>query len=336
MIARLGLLLLLTGCSPRLPGQAVLTGRTMGTTYTVKLSGERLSSKDQAAIHSAIETRLNEINALMSTYDPSSELSLFNSQKNLKSFPISDETAFVVKAGLDFAKRTKGAFDPTIGPLVELWGFGPEATPERVPTQEQIKTALKSIGWESLVVEESPWRLLKKSPGMRLDLSAIAKGYGVDSIAAMLVERGIKNYMVEIGGEVYARGLNQKGERWTFGIETPRDGAPVGSALSAVVKVNGKGLASSGGYRNFYMRDGKRYSHFIDPRTGRPITHKLAAVSVLAPSCMEADAAATAVMILGETAGKAFLDADPELEGLLLVGDASGEFRAVKTDGWPR
>ncbi|PCI34951.1 MAG: hypothetical protein COB53_11445 [Elusimicrobia bacterium] len=336
MIARLALLLLLGACSSRPSGQAVFTGRTMGTTYTVKLTGIKLSSPEQASLHAAIENRLIDINDRMSTYIPTSELSRFNNHKKSASFPVSDETAFVVKAALEVARKTDGAFDPTVGPLVDLWGFGPEAAPERIPSAAQIKTALAWVGWSFLTVEESPWGLRKKNPRMRVDLSAIAKGYGVDSVAALLVARGIKNFMVEIGGEVFAAGRNARNTPWILGIETPRDHAVSGAALSATVAVDGKGLASSGGYRNFYMRGGKRYSHFIDPRSGRPITHRLAAVSVLAPSCMEADAAATAVMVLGEIAGQAFLDADPQLEGLLLIGDNSGKIRIVKTSGWPR
>lgn len=329
-----GLFLFAGACAARDGGQAVLTGRTMGTTYSIKIAGTADSGK-RADVHAEIERRLVEINALMSTYDPNSELSRFNAPRPDAEFPVSGETAFVVKAALRVAEGTEGAFDPTVGALVDLWGFGPQAVPEKIPSDAEIASARAGVGWRRIEVLENPWRLRRSSPLSRLDLSAIAKGYGVDSVAALLSQRGYENYMVEIGGEVFARGRNSRGEPWSLGIETPRDGAAVGESLSAMVRVDGKGLASSGGYRNFYFRDGKRFSHFIDPRTGRPITHKLAAVSVTAPSCMDADAAATAVMVLGEIEGLAFLEADPELEGLLLVGRPDGGFRTIKTSGWP-
>jgi thiamine biosynthesis lipoprotein len=328
-----GLFLFIAACAPSPSTKAVLTGKTMGTNYSIKIAGAP-SAKAQADLHAAVERRLKEINALMSTYDPASELSKLNRAPGLAEFPISEETAFVLRAALKAAETSGGAFDPTVGTLVDLWGFGPKAVPERVPTDAAIEAAKLTVGWRKVVVLEEPWRVTRETPGVRVDLSAIAKGYGVDAVAALLGERGLDNFMVEIGGEVFARGKNPQGEPWRIGIETPRDGAAFGEALSAVVTVDGRGLASSGGYRNFYVRGGKRYSHFIDPRTGRPITHKLAAVSVLAPSCMEADAAATAVMVLGEKDGLAFLEKDPELAGLLLVGDGSGGFKAVKTANW--
>lgn len=327
--------LLLSACAAP-PGQSVFTGRTMGTTYTVKAAGAKLGAAQQAALHAAVEARLTEINALMSTYDPESELSRFNDFKSTAPFPVSAETGFVAKAALEFARKTGGAFDPTVGPLVDLWGFGPAAAPDGVPTNAQIASVRNFIGYQKLSVSESPWSLQKSVSGLRVDLSAIAKGYGVDSVAALLIEHGVDNFMVEIGGEVFARGRGPRGGRWTLGIETPVENGPPGSQLSASIPVDGKGLASSGGYRNFYLRGGKKYSHFIDPRSAVPVPLGLASASVLAPSCMEADAAATAVMVLGEEAGLAFLDADPEMQGLLLISDEAGGFRTVKTSGWPQ
>ncbi len=330
-----GLFLLLGACSPGGEGPVLLTGQTMGTRYTLKVS-EKPDSGARADLHAAVEKRLSEINALMSTYDPQSELSRFNAGRPNGDFPVSGETAFVVQAALRVAAETGGAFDPTVGALVDLWGFGPQAVPETIPSAQALATARQGVGWRKVHVLEQPWRLKRSTPALRLDLSAIAKGYGVDAVAALLAARGHENFMVEIGGEVFARGKNSRGEPWRLGIETPRDGAGVGESFSAVVALDGKGLASSGGYRNFYLRDGKRYSHFIDPRTGKPITHRLAAASVIAPSCMEADAAATAVMVLGEIEGLAYLEADPELEGLLMIGDGSGGFKTVATSNWPK
>lgn len=305
----------------------------MGTTYRVKIA-DPAASKNAAEIKRAIDERLLEINRLMSTYDPDSELSRFNRRRSTRPFPVSPETYQVVRSALRFAKETGGAFDPTVGPLVDLWGFGP--TPSRgVPSAAAIQSARSLVGWTHLELLADPPRLRKLVPGLRLDLSAIAKGYGVDEIGRLLERRDLRNYMVEIGGEVFARGRAEGGRPWRLGIDRPAEGALPGRELSAVVELAGRGLATSGGYRNFFIENGKRYAHFIDPRSGRPVRHRLASVSVIAPSCMEADAAATSVMVLGPDRGKAWLEKHEDWDALLIKIGPDGGYVLDSTPGFP-
>lgn len=305
----------------------------MGTTYRVKIA-DPAASKEAAAIRAAIDARLAEINRLMSTYDPNSELSRFNRRKSTRPFPISPETHKVVRSALRFAKETGGAFDPTVGPLVDLWGFGP-APSRGVPPAASIQSARSLVGWSRVKLLSDPPRLRKLIPGLRLDLSAIAKGYGVDEIARLLERRGLNRYMVEIGGEVFARGRAEGGRPWRLGIDRPAEGAIPGEALSAVVELEDRGLATSGGYRNFFVEDGKRYAHFIDPRSGRPVRHRLASVSVVAPTCMEADAAATSAMVLGPDRAKAWLAKHEGWEALLIKMGPDGGYVLDATPGFP-
>ncbi|MFC1679459.1 FAD:protein FMN transferase [Elusimicrobiota bacterium] len=324
-------------CSiPAAPAKPLtLQGRTMGTTYHVSIAHRTLAPEQLAMLHAGIEKRLEGINKLMSTYDPQSEISRFNRSRSGKPFPVSPETAEVVEEALTFARDSGGAFDPTVGPLVDLWGFGPGKSQRSVPSDKAIGKTIRSVGHSRLRVVDGAPALIKDIPGLRVDLGAIAKGYGVDTVAALLVEGGFTDFMVEIGGEVVAHGLNPDGERWRIGIDQPADNALPGQDLSAVVPLSGAALATSGNYRNFFLKGGKRYSHFIDPKTGKPITHMLASVSVIAPTCMTADAAATTVMVLGPERGKTWIRRHPDWEAMLLIGKPDGTFDAVATKGFP-
>lgn len=274
------------------------SGNTMGTAWNVTLV------TDSVSITTAdIQSVLDAVDARMSTWKPDSELSVINRTEDIsQDIPISAEMAKVLAAALDVSRKTGGAYDITVGPLVNLWSFGPreETEPFTPPTEEEIAAAREKCGWESLEIlspEEGKFLLRRKKPGMYIDLSSIAKGYAVDQAAEMLAGRGITRFMVEAGGEVRVMGRNAKGDLWGIGIETP---SIKKSALYGYVKLDNESLASSGGYRNYRKTaDGKLISHIIDPRTGRPVENHVLAVSVLEENCTESDAWATAVMVLG-------------------------------------
>jgi len=292
--ALLYLYLFLASCAA---GDAIveLRGATMGTIYTVKI-GELAASVDEKTLHAELEGILARINGRMSTYDPDSELSRFNAAPTTEWVPMSAETVRVVEEALEVSRLTDGAFDVTVGPLVDLWGFGPAPAPEEPPSADEIAAARERVGFERLHARTSEPALRKDHPQLRVDLSAIAKGYAVDQLAEHLESRGVSDYMVEIGGEVRAQGNHPRGSPWRIGIEKPVTDE---RSIQRVLHIRNRGLATSGDYRNFIELGGERLSHTIDPRTGRPAAHELASVTVMAESSMRADALATGLMALG-------------------------------------
>ncbi len=276
-----------------------LAGETMGTTYHIKLVPVGETSVD--ALKQSIDEELAEVNRQMSTWDPQSELSRFNQFQKTTWFPVSPELARVVRTANTISDQCDGAFDVTVMPLVNLWHFGPEGRDRsKLPSDAEIEDARSRIGYQFLHVQDEPPALRKDKPGLTVDLSAIAKGYGVDVVAELLERSGIENYLVEIGGEIRAGGVKPNGERFVVGIEKP---TPFARVVHSKVPLEGSAMATSGDYRNFFEIEGRRYSHTIDPRTGRPVTHPAASVSVVAANCMEADAFATMLMVLGPDAG---------------------------------
>ena len=296
-------LVLLAGCR----GEAVsretiqaesiqaFSGSTMGTVYNVRVAAPP-TELDVANLQRQVDLRLAAINQEMSTYLPDSEISRFNRHAADDWVSVSAETARVVAAGQQVARETQGAFDVTVGPLVNLWGFGPEGRASEPPTDEAIAACRPRVGHGLLDVRLDPPALRKRRPDVYVDLSAIAKGFAVDEVAKVLEGRSVRDYLVEIGGEVRTRGRKPDGSGWRIGIERPVAGV---RQLDCVVELHDRALATSGDYRNFIERQGRRYSHEIDPRTGRPIEHALISVSVLADDCLTADAWATACMVLG-------------------------------------
>jgi thiamine biosynthesis lipoprotein len=256
----------------------------------------------------------------MSTYQPSSELSQFNSSRATEPFPVSAETLQVFAEAQRISAATGGAFDITVGPLVNLWGFGPNAKPLMIPADEEVERLRPRIGWSRIEVDTALSTIRKSEPEMYCDLSAIAKGYAVDRVAEGLAALGLADTMVEVGGEVRTRGRNAAGEPWRIAIERP-DTAQ--RAFQEVVPLSDLAMATSGDYRNFYEQDGVRFSHTIDPRTGRPIQHRLASVSVIDPVCMRADGYATALMVLGEEEGFKLAE-EQGLAALFLVRKGDG------------
>ncbi len=299
-----GLLFALGRCSdqeqPARGEAASFSGATMGTTYSVKAAGLPAQT-DLKHLADEIQACLDQVNGLMSTYDPESELSRFNGSDSIEWFPVSAETARVVSEAIRVGQLTDGALDVTIGPVVDLWSFGPAARPEGVlPTEDELAAALESVGYERLEVRLDPPALRKPSSACHVDLSSLAKGFGVDQVADRLEKLGVTRYMVEVGGEIRTAGSNPAGIPWQIAVEVPNT---TGRSVQHVVALGDRAMATSGDYRNYFEQDGVRFCHIIDPRTGRPVDHRLASVSVLADNCMEADALATALFVLGAEAG---------------------------------
>lgn len=300
LVAGLGLLLLaFLPFSAGKEREAVrLSGATMGTTYNITAIGPEL---DEKTLSTKVEETLKAVNASMSNWDPKSEVSVFSASTDTSPVSISPEFASVVAAANAVHEGSGGRFDVTLGPLIELWGFGPRKPEDPVPPEAAIEEALGRVGQARLLaLNETAGTLAKSDPGVGINLGAIAKGYGVDAVAETL--RGFKaeDYMVEIGGDLVTRGVNDQGNPWRIGIEKPEVG---GQSVELVVPVSNRGLATSGDYRNFFEHDGKRYSHILDPTTGRPITHRTTSVTVVAENAMMADAWATAMLVLGAEEG---------------------------------
>jgi len=301
----------------------VISGPTMGTTYTVKLHGAEV---DRDALESAIDAVLERINDSMSTWRPDSELSRFNRSNTTDWFAVSAELTHVVAAAESISSVSDGAFDVTVGPLVNLWGFGPEGRADKPPSEPQIERIMPLIGYRMLAVSTVPSALRKREPDMYVDLSAIAKGYAVDAIAQLLDERQVRTYLVEIGGELRARGARSDTTPWRIAIERPVPGM---RTAQSIVALRDTAIATSGDYRNYVERDGKRFTHTIDPRTGRPITNALASVSVITDTAMRADAFATAILVLGPEEGYAL--AVREALAAQLIVKAGGGFEVRTT-----
>ncbi|CAI1089085.1 FAD:protein FMN transferase [Serratia quinivorans] len=290
--------LLLTGCGPE---QVNLDGKTMGTSYSVRyVTGDDTPSA--AKMQAEIDKRLELVNDQMSTYRPGSELSRFNASRVVdKPFPVSAATTEVVLEALRINRVTDGALDVTVGPLVNLWGFGPEGRPDKVPSAAELERRRAWTGIDKLSVQGNA--LVKSIPELYVDLSSIAKGYGVDVIAQYLQSQQVKNYMVDIGGEVRTRGHNGEKKPWRIAIERPTAGMEQKAQL--VIQPGEMSIATSGDYRNYFEQGGVRYSHTIDPVTGKPIHHHLVSVTVLSPTCMAADGLSTGLNVLGPERGMA-------------------------------
>ncbi|GAB2782922.1 FAD:protein FMN transferase [Halomonas shantousis] len=298
-LAHLGLALLLSvslaGCE-RQPQVYRFEGPAFGTGFHVTLYGtydqERID-----AIEAGILDALNEVDTLMSTYKSDSELSRFNRAEVGVPYTLSPPTAEVIDEAIGIGELSGGAFDVTVGAAVNLWGFGPDMRPETIPGDEEVARALAEVDFHALQLDGN--RLTKTKP-VYVDLSGIAKGYGVDRVAQRLDVEGVESYLVEVGGEIRTRGEKPGGEPWRIAVEKPVSSQ---RSVQHVVELRDAAVATSGDYRNYYEHDGQRFSHTIDPRTGRPVTHRLASVTIIAERCSTADALATAITVLGPEAG---------------------------------
>ena len=294
-------------------------GRTMGTYYAVQVSGS-WTEEDRKRFQQAAEEELDAVNQRMSTYIDTSELSRFNAFEETIPWMASAELLQIVGVAQDIGRRSQGAYDVTLGPLIDAWGFGVggDAVVGEVP-QATIDLLLQEVGNEHLAVDAEASTLSKARPGLRVDLSSIAKGYAVDRVAERLAELGATDHWVEVGGEVRAAGQNPDGRTWLLGIERPelRPGQ-----LQRLLPLENASVATSGDYRNYREIDGERYSHILDARTGRPIGHRLASVSIVHDQCMIADAWSTALMVMGEEEGMRVAE-EEELAALFLIRDGN-------------
>ena len=302
-----------------------LMGGAMGTSFSVKIVAPA-NAVDLESVRTQVEQTLATIEQQMSTYIADSEISLFNAQRSVEWFEVSAELCDVVTQALTLSAATDGAFDITVGPLVNLWGFGPGGQVAEPPAQDLIAVLLQAIGHTALHTDCSVPALRKDLPDLYVDLSAFAKGYGVDKLAALLDAAGVEDYLVEIGGELRVRGRNAGGEDWGIAIESP---GRIGRAVQSVIRLTDAAMATSGDYRNYFEHDGRMYSHTIDPRTGYPVAHDAASVTVIAATAAYADAMATALLVMGPTDGIAFADREG-IAALFLVRE-EGAFRELSS-----
>ncbi|OED45175.1 hypothetical protein AB833_00020 [Chromatiales bacterium (ex Bugula neritina AB1)] len=315
--------LALVGCSGtvKTPELAGFDGRIMGTGYSVRLgSGNAVPEELAGAVYAVLQ----DVDHHMSTWRADSELSLFNTRADNDWQAMSPATTGVIAQALRTSHNSKGAFDVTVAPLVDLWGFGAGSTADQIraakPARQAVQQHLSQVGHESIEIDLTANAVRKQNRHARLDLSGIAKGHAVDRVAALLDSRGLENYLVEVGGELKARGRKPDGSAWRVAIERPIAGRR--EAFRAL-QLQDRAIATSGDYRNFFSDGGTRYSHSIDPRTGQPVNHELASVSVVAASTMEADALSTAMMVMGPDDAMAFAKQQQIAAHLILKSGAS-------------
>jgi thiamine biosynthesis lipoprotein len=292
-----------------------IEGTTMGSYYSIVVDSPGDTSRE--TLQQQIEADLREINRQMSTWDRKSEISQFNDSESTDWVPVSPEFAFVTEQARIIHKQSGGAFDVTLAPVIDLWGFGVRRK-RRVPAPEEIQQALSQTGMDALTVRLEPPALKKTRPNLRLNLSALAPGYAVDRIVGTLERQGLLSYVVDISGEVRAGRAKSSGAKWKLGVESPRGG------IHKVLEFTERSVATSGDYRNYFQVDGKRYSHVIDPKTGRPVDHPPDCVSVIHSSSMVADAWATTMMVLGADRGLQVAQ-EQQLEAMFLTVNSAGE-----------
>ena len=338
----LGIVILLAGCdntsAPAAPKAqvTVLDGKTMGTFWRVSVVG--LDQNRVEELRQKVQTLLDGDDQLLSTWKNDSALMRFNHSQSTTPWPVSEGMADIVTESLRIGQKTQGAMDITVGPLVNLWGFGPDKQPVKTPTQAQIDAAKARTGLEKLtVINRAGQQYLQKSiPDLYVDLSTVGEGYAADHLARLMTEEGISRYLVSVGGALVSRGMNGEGQPWRVAIQKPTDRE---NAVQAIVDINGHGISTSGSYRNYYELDGQRISHVIDPQTGRPITHKLVSVTVIAPTALEADGWDTGLMVLGtEKAQQVVREQGLAVYMIMKEGDGfttwmSPQFRAFLVSG---
>jgi FAD:protein FMN transferase len=323
------LLVFLTGCG--VEKEVVFDGTTMGTTYQIKIVAGYF--KSTSGLKDKIDNRLQVINRSMSTYLPDSEISRFNAiQDTREKLAVSDDFLQVMLAARDIYEKTGGAWDGTIKPLVNLWGFGNTRQTHQVPHEVEIKKQMRWIGFQHIAIFPEGY-LQKKKSTITLDLASIAKGYAVDQISHLLNSSGLENYLVEIGGEVFASGYRKDGTPWRVGINQPSTSAST-TYVYKVVPLHNRAMATSGDYRNYFEAGGKRYSHIIDPRTGYPVDNTVVSVSIVADTCMFADGLATAIMVMGLEHGMTLINSLKDVEGFIIVRKTDHEIAHYMTEAF--
>ncbi|MCF8067660.1 MAG: FAD:protein FMN transferase [Desulfobacterales bacterium] len=319
-----------SGCT--LKKEVLLSGKTMGTTYHIKIVGWFFQNINE--LQEKIDNRLDEINRSMSIYIKDSEISRFNAlDKTGEKFPVSDDFLNVVTVGAGLYNMSDGAWDGTIKPLVNLWGFGNlEQEENTVPDDGEIKKLLEGIGFNHIEIFDGGF-IVKKLPAISLDFASIAKGYGVDQIAELILENGYTDFLVEIGGEIRASGVRKDKKLWRVGINTPVKGSGVNQVYK-ILDLQESALATSGDYRIFFEAGGQNYSHILDPRTGYPVTNKVVSVTVITRDCVLADGLATAIMVMGHEKGLALINRLDHVEGLIVTRKDDGSLIDFQSKGF--
>lgn len=332
LLGGVGVFLYKVGAGVALPELPVeeFSGETMGTTYQVQLAGQEKSFAELVALKELVDAELIAVNDAMSTYIPESEISRFNRLREAGvPFEISPRFREVIFQSLEFFFSSNGAFDPTLGPLIDLWGFGAGPASTSPPSEEQIQALRTRIGLNRITLSEEG--LSKSDPDLEINLSAIAKGYAVDRVMDLMLAQGYENIYVEIGGEVACVGVNGLSIPWRIGIQMPDPEA--GATALKVVRLENQAMATSGDYRNFIGSGDETLHHILDPRTGRPANHTLASVSVLAKDCMTADAVATILYVMGTEEGMNWLANRQDVEAYFIDRDGA-DFRFTHTPGF--
>lgn len=294
-----------------------LEGFAQGTTYSITFFDDSLSRDLSLGITDIIE----QVDSSMSLYRENSIINRFNNSE--EGIEIDSLLAEVVRLSLDYSRQTNGAFDITVGPLIKTWGF--YGKKGEVPSDDKIKSYMKYIGHDKIWLENN--FLHKEYPGVAIDVNAIAQGYVVDLLSEYLESKGVKDYLVELGGEIRTKGVSSRGDNWLVGIDRPDDHALSGENLQVILELSGESLVTSGNYRKFYERDGVRYSHTINPKTGYPVTHTLLSATVVDKTSAGADALATAFMVMGENLSQEWLKNNPQVEAFLISSNDKGEYK---------
>ncbi|MEE4115965.1 MAG: FAD:protein FMN transferase [Marinilabiliaceae bacterium] len=314
-----------SGCKESAPDYYNIRGFAQGTTYSIIYDGE--SGLEPGLLKNEVDTFLHLFDLSLSAYNKDSRISALNRG----SWVEADKWMIAVyNKALEVWKLSDGAFDITMGPLVNAWGFGPES--QEKYNVEMLDSLMELVGMNRLKLEGS--RLVKENSRMYIDVNAIAQGYSVDLLTSFLIEKGVSRCLVELGGEIRATGSKYPGTPWKVAIDKPIDGNNIpGDQVQAIIKLENNSLATSGNYRKYYEdNDGLKYSHTIDPVTGRPVQHKLLSATIIAGDCISADAFATACMVKGLEGAKEMLASNPSLDAYLVYSDENGEFRTWYTD----
>jgi thiamine biosynthesis lipoprotein len=325
--------LALGGCATGVAQEPVLRGETMGSAWTVRIAGKL--PVPAAVLQQGVQAQFEAVDQALSTWRPGSALSRFNENDSGEWLDIDPELAAVVSYALSLAEASDGAYELTIGPLVNLWGFGPDPTRDVAPPVAAIEAARARVGWHQVQVDLAA-RRARKAPGVRIDLSSLGKGRGVDRVVQYLDAQGVANYLVDLSGKLRARGVNPSRRPWRVAVEQPGADDPSGAArtVGEAVALRDASIATSGDYRKFFESGGRHYSHIIDPRTGWPVTHATLSATAIAKTCMEADALATVFMVMAPDA--ALRLAAAHATPALWISRAGGAFRLTRSASWPR
>ena len=327
----LGFLFLFISCEKSL-NNYIFSGSTMGTTYTIKLNSYH-TGHQKSHIEKGIDSILINLNQQMSTWIDDSEISLFNQSRTVEPHRISDEFFYVLQQGKLINKKTAGAFDYTIFPLAELWGFGPGLKEDiEIPAKSDLKKVLQYVGINKVELDY-PY-IKKMHPKVQIDLNAIAKGYAVDILHNWLLQRGFLNIFVEIGGEIRCSGKNIDKKNWSVGIDMPNESSIPGQEVFSIINLDNKAIATSGSYRNFRVNNGKTINHTIDPVSGYSVETDIVSVSVIADNCLSADAWATALMVLTYDEGLKKVNNDESIEAMWVVLKDKNILENFSSDGF--